>query len=70
MGTKKYMKRKLLMPERNILRRIFGPSSDRDGTWRNKTNEEINNLIMNKNIINYIKTQKLNWFLPRTPNYN
>jgi hypothetical protein len=26
---------------RNVLRRIFGPTKERDGTWRIKTNEEL-----------------------------
>jgi hypothetical protein len=62
MGTKKFMKRKLLIPERNILRRIFGPTKDRDGTWRIKTSDELNNLVRNKNIINFMKAQKLSSF--------
>jgi len=44
-----------------ILGRIFWPTKDRNGMWRIKTNE-LNYLIRDKNIINYIKTQKLNWF--------
>ena len=45
--------------ERNMLRRIFGPTKERDGTWRIKTNDE---LIRHTNIINHIKAQRLNWF--------
>jgi hypothetical protein len=45
-----------------ILRRIFWLTNDRDGTWRIKTNDELNNLIRNKNIINYVKTHNLSWF--------
>jgi hypothetical protein len=56
------MKQKLLMTERKILRRIFGPSTDRDGTWRIETNDELNNLIRNKNISNYNMTQRLSLF--------
>jgi hypothetical protein len=47
--------------ERKILRRIYGPTKVRDGTWRIKSNEELNRLIGNKNIINYIKAQRLAW---------
>jgi hypothetical protein len=43
------------------LRRIFGPSKERDGTWRMKRNDEFNKLIGNKTIINYIKSQRLGW---------
>jgi hypothetical protein len=34
----------------------------RDGTWRIKTNDELDKLIIHKNIINYMKTQRLSWF--------
>jgi hypothetical protein len=37
-------------------------TEDRHGTWRIKTNGELNNLIRNKNVVNYIKAQRLNWF--------
>jgi len=48
--------------ERKVLRRIFGPTKERDGTWRIKTNDELDELIRQKNIINYIKAQRLSWF--------
>ena len=34
----------------NVLRIIFEPTKDRDGVWRIKTNDELNNLTRNKNI--------------------
>jgi hypothetical protein len=55
-------KNKLMVFERKVLRRIFGPTKERDGTWRIKTNNELDELIRNKNIINYIKAQRLSWF--------
>jgi hypothetical protein len=36
---KESIKRKLLISERKLLRTIFGPTKDRDGTWRIKTND-------------------------------
>jgi len=45
--------------ERNVLRKIFGPTKERDGTWRIKTNDELDKLIRHKNIINYTKAQSL-----------
>ena len=59
---KETIKQKPLVLERKILRRIFGPIKERDDTWRIKTNDELNRLIANKTIINYIKTQRLGWF--------
>ena len=46
--------------ERKALRRIFGPTKERDGTWRIKTNDELNELIRNQQN-NYIKAQRLSW---------
>jgi hypothetical protein len=62
---------KLMVFERRILRRIYGPTKERDRTWRTKSNEELNRLIGNKNIINYIKAQRLPWFgqVHRMPDY-
>jgi hypothetical protein len=52
---KETIKNKLTVFERKVLRRIFGPTKERDGTWRIKTNDELDELIRHKNIINHIK---------------
>jgi len=52
---------KLLVFERRILKRIFGPTKENQ-IWRIKTKEELDKLIKHKNIINYIKAQRLSWF--------
>jgi len=52
---------KLLVFERKILRRIFGPTKENQ-IWRVKTNEELDKPIKHQNIINHIKAQRLNWF--------
>jgi len=52
---------KLLVFETKILRRIFGTTKENQ-IWRVKTNEELDKLIKHKNIINYVKAQRLNWF--------
>ena len=59
---KENIKNKLRVFERKVLGRIYGPTKESDGTWRIKSNEELNRLIGNKNIINYIKAQRLAWF--------
>jgi hypothetical protein len=56
---KENIKIKLMVFEKKILRRIYGPTKERDGAWRIKSNEELNKLIGNNNMINYIKTQRL-----------
>jgi len=52
---------RLLIFERRILRKIFGPTQDNDGTWRIKTNEELQILIKKKTIVRFIKWQRLRW---------
>jgi hypothetical protein len=49
---------KLIVFERKILRRIFGPTKENQ-IWRVKTNEDLDMLMKHKNIINYIKAQRL-----------
>jgi hypothetical protein len=61
-GVKRKHKSKLRIFERKVLRRVYGPTKESDGTWRIKSNEELNRLIANKNIVNYIKAQRLAWF--------
>jgi uncharacterized membrane protein len=44
--------------ERRVLRKIYGPTLDKDRTWGIKTNEELENLIKKKycKIYNITKT--------------
>jgi len=58
---KETITQKLLVFERKILRRIFGPTKENQ-IWRVKTIEELDKLIKHKNIIIYVKTQRLSWF--------
>jgi len=57
---KEIMIQKLLVFERKILRRIFGPTKENQ-TWRIKTDEEMDKFIKHKNIVNCIKAQRLSW---------
>ena len=41
---KENTKLKLQLFERKVLRRIYGPTKEYDGTWRIKSNEELNRL--------------------------
>ena len=61
---------KLMIFERKILRKIFGPTKEVNGLWRIKTNEELDELIKWKNIIRFIKSQRLKWLghVERMPN--
>ena len=52
------------------MRKIFGPTKEVNGLWRTKTNEELDELIKRKNIIRFIKSQRLKWLghVERIPN--
>jgi hypothetical protein len=40
---------------------MFGPSRNHDGSWRIKTNDELDNLIKRRNIVNFIEAQRISW---------
>ena len=46
--------------ERKILRAIFGPTND-NGEWRIKYNHELYTLYKERDIVTYIKTNRLKW---------
>jgi len=58
---KENMTSKLMTFKRNTMRKIYGPTRKNDGYWRIKTNQEINDVLKGKNIIGFIKKQRLNW---------
>jgi hypothetical protein len=41
---KETTKNKLMIFERKVFRKIFRPTKERDGTWRIKTNDELDKL--------------------------
>jgi hypothetical protein len=41
--------------ERKILRKIYGPTQNPDGSWRIKTNEELRHKMKQENIVKFIK---------------
>jgi len=45
--------------ERKILRKIYGPKQNPDGTWRIKTNDELRHRMKQEDIIKFIKSQRL-----------
>ena len=47
--------------EREILRKIFDPTYE-NWPWRIKTNQELDELIKLKNIINFARVQRLGWY--------
>jgi hypothetical protein len=51
---------RLMVFERKVLRKIFGPTNE-NGIWRIQTNQELDKIIKHKNIINFIRAQRLGW---------
>ena len=51
--------RRLSIFENRILRRIFGPKSDKNGEWRRLHNEELHSLYCSPNIVRVIKCRRL-----------
>jgi hypothetical protein len=47
--------------ENRVLRRIFGPKSEEDGSWRKLHNDEIHNLYSSPNIVRVIKSRRMRW---------
>jgi hypothetical protein len=47
--------------ERRILRKIFGPVQNEDGSWRITMNYELNELTENADIVRFIKSIRIAW---------
>jgi len=43
------------------LGKIFGPTYE-NGSWRIKTNQELDKIITHKNVINFARAQRLGWY--------
>jgi len=56
-----YILQHLRIFERRILRKIFGPVQNEDGSWRIRMNYELNELIGNANIVIFIKSKRITW---------
>jgi hypothetical protein len=51
-GLEGTIESKLMVFESKVLRKIFGPTKGRNGTWRIEANDELAKIIRNKNAIN------------------
>jgi hypothetical protein len=47
--------------ENRVLRRIFGPKREEDGSWRKLHNDELHSLYSSPNIVRVIKSRRLGW---------
>jgi hypothetical protein len=57
-----YTRRKLKIFERKILRSAYEPVQDTNNKWRVRTNQEIEALIKEENIVRFAKSQRLAWY--------
>jgi hypothetical protein len=44
-----------------VLRRIFGPKREEDGSWRKLHNDELHSLYSSPNIFRVIKSRRMRW---------
>jgi hypothetical protein len=44
-----------------VLRRIFGPKMEEDGSWRKLHNDELHSLLSSPNIVMVIKSRRIRW---------
>jgi hypothetical protein len=47
--------------ENRVLKRIFGPKREEDGSWRKLHSDEIHSLYSSPNIVRVIKSRKMRW---------
>jgi hypothetical protein len=52
---------RLRVSENRVLRRIFGPKREEDGSWRKLHNDELHNLYSSPNIVRVIKLRRMRW---------
>jgi hypothetical protein len=47
--------------ENSVLRKIFGPKREEDGSWRKSLNDELHDLYSSPNIVRVIKARRMRW---------
>jgi hypothetical protein len=47
--------------ENSVVRKIFGPKSEEDGSWRKLHNDELHSLYSSPNIVRVIKSRRMRW---------
>jgi hypothetical protein len=52
---------RLRASENRVLRRIFGPKREEDGSWRKLHNDELHSLYSSSNVVRMIKSGRIRW---------
>jgi hypothetical protein len=52
---------RLRVSENRVLRKIFGPKREEDGSWRKLHNDELHDLYSSPNIVRVIKSRGMRW---------
>jgi hypothetical protein len=52
---------RLRVIENRVLRKIFGPKREKNGSWRKLRNDELHSLYSSPNIIRVIKSRRMRW---------
>jgi hypothetical protein len=47
--------------ENRVLRKIFGPKKEKDGSWRKLHNDEVHSLYSSPKVVRAIKSRRLRW---------
>jgi hypothetical protein len=47
--------------ENRVLRKIFGPKREEEGSWRKLHNDELHSLYSSPNIVKVIKSRRMRW---------
>jgi hypothetical protein len=47
--------------EKRVLRRLFGPKREEDGSWRKLHDDELHSLYSSPNIVRVIKSRRMRW---------
>jgi hypothetical protein len=47
--------------ENRVLKKIFGPEMEEDGSWRKLHNDELHSLYSSPNIVRVIKSRRMRW---------
>jgi hypothetical protein len=52
---------RLRVSENRVLRTIFEPKREEEGSWRNLHNDELHNLYSSPDIVRVIKSRRMRW---------